>query len=120
MRDRRFLYVSASMSEAAAAVFGSAAQGLTRDSCDPHNCDRHRHVSDATDAMAVRWSYRYTGRDVVQDCHAGSAADRGRTTVMSVAAKSSPVHSTGCPVRSASAYVKQPPKFSQRRAGRTH
>ena len=31
----------------------------------------------------------------------------GRTTAMSVAAKSSPVHSTGCPVRSASAYVKQ-------------
>ena len=27
----------------------------------------------------------------------------GRITVMSVAAKSSPVHSTGCPVRSASA-----------------
>jgi hypothetical protein len=36
----------------------------------------------------------------------------GRTTVMSVAAKSSPVHSTGCPVRSASAYVKQSPKLS--------
>ena len=36
----------------------------------------------------------------------------GRTTVMSVAAKSSPVHSTGYPVRSASAYVKQSPKLS--------
>jgi hypothetical protein len=31
---------------------------------------------------------------------------------MSVAAKSSPVHSTACPVRSASAYVKQSPKLS--------
>ncbi len=34
-------------------------------------------------------------------CPVGSV--RGRTTMMSVAAKSSPVHSTGCPVRSASA-----------------
>jgi Aminoglycoside-2''-adenylyltransferase len=36
----------------------------------------------------------------------------GRITAISVAAKSSPTHSTGCPVRSASAYVKQSPKFS--------
>ena len=49
-------------------------------------------------------SDNHTGRPV------GSVP--GRTTVMSVAAKSSPVHSTGCPVRSASAYVKQSPKLS--------
>jgi len=36
----------------------------------------------------------------------------GRITAIPVAAKSSPTHSTGCPVRSASAYVKQSPKFS--------
>jgi len=36
----------------------------------------------------------------------------GRITAILVAAKSSPMHSTGCPVRSASAYVKQSPKFS--------
>jgi hypothetical protein len=34
---------------------------------------------------------------------ASSGAGPGRTTVISVAAKSSPVHSTGCPVCSASA-----------------
>ena len=44
--------------------------------------------------------------------YAGPGSRRGRTTATSVAAKSSPMHSTGCPVRSASAYVKQSPKFS--------
>ena len=35
--------------------------------------------------------------------HSPPGSVPGRTTAMSVAAKSSPVHSTGCPVRSASA-----------------
>ena len=53
-----------------------------------------------------------TGPPADRHRYAGPGSRRGRTTATSVAAKSSPMHSTGCPVRSASAYVKQSPKFS--------
>lgn len=52
--------------------------------------------------------------DLAADRHGyrGLGPGRGRTTGIPVAAKSSSTHRTGCPVRSASAYVKQSPKFS--------
>jgi hypothetical protein len=71
-----------------------------------HGCARGRHPAACTQP---RWpGPAPRGRDD----YPGSGPDRGRTTAISVAAKSSPRHRTGCPVRSASAYVKQSPKFS--------
>ena len=43
-RNRRFSSLSASMSQAQAAVFRSTAQGLTRNSGTPHNRSRHPHT----------------------------------------------------------------------------
>ena len=62
-------------------------------------------------SRATRYSQSPRGQTLLRTGIAplDQARAGGRTTAIPVAAKSSPTHSTGCPVRSASAYVKQSP-----------
>jgi uncharacterized Zn finger protein (UPF0148 family) len=75
--------------------------------------ERHRDLRPEIDQRARAFeTYDRTVRPDRTPASGLPARAGGRTTAIPVAAKSSPTHSTGCPVRSASAYVKQSPKFS--------
>jgi hypothetical protein len=77
-------------------------------------CMTYQHTSSGLAPRQTRYSQPAHGQTLLRTVMAtlDQARGWGRTTATSVAAKSSPTHSTGCPVRSASAYVKQSPKFS--------